>query len=391
MLFPGVLTDVDSSTGPPSQQALLYQPQSVTAVIFPQGDGTSLAGQTFTQGAKVTTGFYCTFASRFFYGLRTCNDSNGGVVTPEGMGELYGSGRLDTTTPGAHAYTVTATGVDGLTSSTAVDYTVDARLSGKVFDAAGNGVAGVPVIVDRSDGTEVTPVRTTGPGGSYVYNLPPGTYTAIAPTDGSDTVARGSGCEWAVDRICVLDLSADRTVDFDQPAAPATVAGSGPAGSGDGTSPAGPAGSATAGGDGAGVTGTSPSSATTTTGPSSATAKASTRPAGRAGIGRISARARGLAVPLSCTGASATACALSVTLTASMPAAHGHRARTVEVGSTRLSLAAAHTRTLALSLNRTGRRLLATRGRLTVRLVVTETGRTPRRTVVRALTLRRTA
>jgi 6-phosphogluconolactonase (cycloisomerase 2 family) len=70
--------------------------------------------QTFTQGQRVATGFVCTDPPGA-PGITACTDSNG-ASSPHGT--------LDTSTLGAHTYTVTATSADTLTSSTTVDYTV---------------------------------------------------------------------------------------------------------------------------------------------------------------------------------------------------------------------------------------------------------------------------
>ncbi|MGH2872763.1 MAG: hypothetical protein ACRDL5_09945 [Solirubrobacteraceae bacterium] len=52
--------------------------------------------------------------------LSSCDDSNGASTTSGG------AGRLDTSTAGAHTYTVTASPNDGLTTSASIGYTVAA-------------------------------------------------------------------------------------------------------------------------------------------------------------------------------------------------------------------------------------------------------------------------
>ena len=71
-------------------------------------------GQTFAQGAAVATSFACAESS-FGPGLSSCVDAHGAAAP---------HGDLDTTIPGPHYYTVTATSEDGLTTTASIDYTV---------------------------------------------------------------------------------------------------------------------------------------------------------------------------------------------------------------------------------------------------------------------------
>ena len=73
--------------------------------------------QTYALGQAVPTTFACA-ESAAGPGLASCDDSN---ATTSVSG---GTGSLDTSTLGAHIYSVTATSTDGLTASTAVSYTV---------------------------------------------------------------------------------------------------------------------------------------------------------------------------------------------------------------------------------------------------------------------------
>jgi hypothetical protein len=75
------------------------------------------SGRTFERGQVVPTSFRCADASGG-PGLASCDDSNG-KSTASG-----GTGALNTSTPGAHTYTVTATSTNGLTSSTSIQYRV---------------------------------------------------------------------------------------------------------------------------------------------------------------------------------------------------------------------------------------------------------------------------
>jgi hypothetical protein len=73
-----------------------------------------VSGGTYAQGAVVPTSFSCTEGAEG-PGIESCTDSHGGSGT---------SGTLDTSTAGAHTYTVTATSSDGQTGTASITYTV---------------------------------------------------------------------------------------------------------------------------------------------------------------------------------------------------------------------------------------------------------------------------
>jgi hypothetical protein len=93
--------------------ALTYQPAvAPTATI-----SSPASGGTYTLGESVPTTFTCAEGTAGT-GLLSCDDSNA-TGTPSG-----GTGHLDTSTAGAHTYTVTATSHDGLTGVASISYTV---------------------------------------------------------------------------------------------------------------------------------------------------------------------------------------------------------------------------------------------------------------------------
>jgi hypothetical protein len=85
---------------------------------------TPLAGGTYVVGQSVPTGFSCAEGTGGT-GLLSCSDSSGIKATGKG------AGNLDTSSLGAHTYTVTAVSKGGLTGSASVAYTVVSGLEQK--------------------------------------------------------------------------------------------------------------------------------------------------------------------------------------------------------------------------------------------------------------------
>jgi 6-phosphogluconolactonase (cycloisomerase 2 family) len=81
-------------------------------------------GQTYALHQLVSTDFGCTEPVGA-PGLASCTDSGGAAGSPATSG-LGGAGVLDTSSIGAHTYTITATSTDTLTGTAAIHYTVAA-------------------------------------------------------------------------------------------------------------------------------------------------------------------------------------------------------------------------------------------------------------------------
>lgn len=87
-------------------------------------------GGTYVQGQSVGTSFSCSEALGEGDSIQSCADSHGGSGS---------AGTLDTSTPGAHTYTVTATSTDGATGNASISYTVIGTPTAKIDSPANKG------------------------------------------------------------------------------------------------------------------------------------------------------------------------------------------------------------------------------------------------------------
>src|SRR3984957_5148503 len=159
-------TSVDGLTGPASISYTVASPPTAT-ITSPANNSAFVLGQ------SVPTSFGCTEGSSG-PGLASCQDSNGASET---------AGSLDTSSPGVHTYTVTATSVDGLTGTASISYTVASPPTATITSPANNSAFVLGQSVPTSFGcTE----GSSGPGlascqDSNGASSPPGSLDTSSP------------------------------------------------------------------------------------------------------------------------------------------------------------------------------------------------------------------
>jgi hypothetical protein len=160
---------------------VFYADAPDTAPSPPIADITSpIDGQVFATGSAETTGFSCS-PGLDDPGLSSCVDSNGSA----------GPQALDTSTPGAHSFAVTATSQDGQSTTATVHYTVAGLPSVTITSLDSGGTYGLGEVVptnftcaDGADGPGVFLCRdsrsSTSPGALDTSSAGPHSYQVFA-------------------------------------------------------------------------------------------------------------------------------------------------------------------------------------------------------------------
>jgi 6-phosphogluconolactonase (cycloisomerase 2 family) len=166
-----VSADGQSATSAPLEYSVAQPPHATIT--------SPASGGAYAVGEDVPTTFSCSDASGS--GIRTCDPSYGAAGSPSAPT----TGTLDTSTPGSHSYSVTATSNDGLAATTTIDYTVQALppVLTTTLSASSNAFE-VLAVNHASNGTIKLTLKLPGPGSVVVL----GTHAA---TGGGGTLNLG--------------------------------------------------------------------------------------------------------------------------------------------------------------------------------------------------------